>query len=315
MTKPYYSLVIPVLNERATLPELYERIVTVFDGFGRPYEFVFVDDGSADGTKEYLAELRAKDKRVGYISFSRNFGQQAASIAGFAHARGEVVCTLDADLQNPPEAFPKLLKALEETDSDLVTGWRQTRDDALWRTWPSWLFNRLTSWATGVRLHDYGSNLRVYRRQVTDQIVSMGQSSVHLSALTSWLGFKVHEEPVEHFERKVGKSRYNFFKLYQATLDMITSYSVMPIQVMSFVGFLTAFIGFLFGLRVIAQRLLYGIHPAQLQTTVALIFFFFGVQMISMGFVLEYLARMIVLLKKQPYYIVRETALGPDDRV
>lgn len=308
-----YSVVIPVLNEEASLPELCERLLAVLEGLGEPFEIIFVNDGSTDGTLRWLRDKRRQDPRFGVISFTRNFGQQAASMAGFAHARGEFILTLDADLQNPPEALPKLIESLKSSGADLVTGWRQSRHDSGFRTWPSRAFNALTAWATGAHLHDYGSNLRVYRSHVVKRLADLGEASTHLSALTSWLGYHVVEVPVEHFPRKEGKSRYNFFKLYRATLDMLTSFSVLPIQLISAAGFMTAGLGFLVGLKIIMERILFGLDPSQLQTVVAIIFFFFGLQMFTLGFMGEYLARMFVLLKKHPYYIVKEAHLGTDD--
>lgn len=305
-SSPKYSVVIPVLNEIESLPELYERLVAVLDCLDGEYEVLFVDDGSSDGSIEWLKAKTRENPRVRLVIFLRNFGQQAASLAGFANVRGEIILTLDADLQNPPEAFPKLIAALEDSGVDMVTGWRQSRHDYIWRTWPSKFFNALTSYVTEVKLHDYGTNLRVYRRHVTDQLVNLGSASIHLSALVSWLGFQIKEVPVDHMPRKAGVSRYNFYKLYRATMDMLTSYSVLPIQVMSLAGFLTAGIGFLFGARLLVMRLLFGRHPAELQTTVALIFFFFGVIMVFLGVLGEYLGRMFVLIKKHPFYIIRE---------
>ncbi|MFN3263679.1 MAG: glycosyltransferase family 2 protein, partial [Aquificaceae bacterium] len=205
---PYLSVVIPAYNEEENIPILYEKLRKVLENLGREYEVIFVDDGSADHTWERLKEIAERDPKVKLIRFRKNYGQTAAMYAGFQHASGEVVITMDADLQNDPEDIPVLLRKLEE-GYDIVSGWRKDRKDPfLSRRLPSIIANWVISKVTGVELHDYGCTLKAYRAGIIKRLELYGDMHRFLPALTKRLGAKITEIPVRHHPRIYGRSKY-----------------------------------------------------------------------------------------------------------
>lgn len=217
--RPALSIVIPVFNEAPSLPPLHRRLTRTLEKVGWPYELVFVDDGSRDASAEILRALRAADGAVRMIRFGRNYGQHAALFAGMARARGEIVVTLDADLQNPPEEIPRLLAALAD-GADVVGGRRVGRRDPWARRAASWLVNRATSLAVGVRLRDYGCMLRAYRRTVVDRIVAFPGVPRYIPVLAAAFASSITEIPVGHSAREHGRSRYGPVRLLRLALDL-----------------------------------------------------------------------------------------------
>lgn len=228
------SIVVPVFNEEESLPHLHEALVPVLESLGRPWEVVYCDDGSVDGSFEVLRELAAADARVRVVRFRRNFGQTAAMAAGFDHARGEVVIPMDADLQNDPEDIPRLLAKVDE-GYDVVSGWRAERKDAFWSvTLPSRIGNRIISRFTGVRLHDYGCTLTAYRREVLREVNLYGEMHRFIPAWAASVGARITEVPVTHHPRRWGRSKYSLGKATRVLLDLITvrflvSYTTKPL--------------------------------------------------------------------------------------
>ncbi|MBI3267658.1 MAG: glycosyltransferase family 2 protein [Planctomycetes bacterium] len=237
------SVVVPAYNERENLPLLLEELRAALEPLERPYEILIVDDGSTDGTRDVLAAACAKDPRVVGVSFRRNFGQTAALAAGFARARGDVILTLDGDLQNDPADFRLLLDQLS-VDVGVVSGWRHHREDPfLSRTLPSRIANGLISRITGVRLHDYGCSLKAYRREVVSDLRLYGEMHRFLPAIASWSGTRVTEVKVNHRPRKHGTSKYGIFRTFKVILDLVTvkfllGYSTKPIYFFGFLGLL-----------------------------------------------------------------------------
>ena len=238
---PDLSIVIPVHNEAPNLRELCREFVSVLTAAGRPFEILLIDDGSTDESFEILRELQAEDPRLRVIQFRRNFGQTAAFAAGFAHARGRYIVTADGDLQNDPADIPAMVARLEKGD-DIVCGWRKDRKDTfINRRLPSMLANRLISWATGVKLHDYGCSLKVFRAEVVKPLRLYGEMHRFLPALASEMGVKVSEQVVNHRARKAGTTKYGISRTLRVILDLLTvkfllSYSTRPLQVFGPVG-------------------------------------------------------------------------------
>jgi glycosyltransferase involved in cell wall biosynthesis len=201
------SLVIPVYNEEGSLPELFEALEPVMKGLGKDYEYIFVDDGSVDGSLGVLRGLRGRSQRVKVISFRRNYGKSAALAVGFKEARGEVVVTMDADLQDDPAEIPNLLNKLDE-GVDLVSGWKHNRQDPWTKTFPSRIFNFVTSLVSGLRLHDFNCGLKAYRGEVARSLSIYGELHRFIPVLAGWEGYRVDEIRVRHFKRKYGKSKY-----------------------------------------------------------------------------------------------------------
>lgn len=237
------SVVIPVYNEQDNVGELHDRLVRVLDQ--EDAEFIFVDDGSTDETFARLRDIAQKDRRVRVIRFRRNFGQTAALSAGIDHARGEIIVPMDGDLQNDPNDIPRMLAKLDE-GYDVVSGWRKNRQDPFQRRLPSILANRLISWISGVRLHDYGCSLKAYRKDVIEDVRLYGEMHRFVPIYASWQGARVTEMVVEHHARMRGKSNYGFERIIKVVLDMIvvkflSSYSTKPIYVFGGFGLFALF--------------------------------------------------------------------------
>jgi undecaprenyl-phosphate 4-deoxy-4-formamido-L-arabinose transferase len=301
------SVVIPVYNEEANLPELLSRVFTVLEATGRPHEVIAVDDGSRDRSLDILTQ--AVDRyphRLRVVELSRNFGQHPALLAGFAIATGEVVVTLDADLQNPPEEIPKLL-VLADQGYDVVGGVRRVRRDTLFRRAASWVVNRVTMAITGIRMSDYGCMLRAYSREVIDLINRCEESSTFIPALAQTFSRRPTEVVVEHAERQAGRSKYSLYRLIRLNFDLMTGFSVVPLQLFTLFGFVTASGGLIFGLYLLVRRyvLLRESEAEGVFTLFALAFVVLGVLMAGVGIVGEYIGRIYQEVRGRPRYLVR----------
>ena len=314
---PKLSVVAPLLDEQDNLPTLYEQVKQALEG-RYEYELIFIDDGSTDGSFDILKGLHAADPKVRVIRFRRNFGQTAALSAGFAHARGDIVVALDADLQNDPADIPMLLAKLDE-GYDVVSGWRKKRHDkALTRRLPSRIANCLISRITNVRLHDYGCTLKAYRRDVLAETRLYGEMHRFIPALASWSGAKVTECVVNHRPRTAGKAKYGLGRTLKVVLDLITvkflgSFSTKPIYVFGGLGLFTTLLAILFGWLVIYQKLARGTdmsgNPLLILTAVLVIT---SVQFILMGLLAELLVRTYHESQNRPTYVIREVLGAPE---
>jgi undecaprenyl-phosphate 4-deoxy-4-formamido-L-arabinose transferase len=302
---PAVSVVIPVFNEARTLADLHERLERTLKGLGQPWEIVFVDDGSRDGSAEVLRALHAQDRAVRVVRFNRNYGQHAAVLAGMQHARGDVVVTLDADLQNPPEEIPRLLERMAD-GTEVVGGWRRDRSDPWLRRVASWAINRLTSAAVGVPMRDYGCMLRAYRRPVVDRILECPEISRFIPALANTLAASVAEVPVGHARRGDGRSRYGLFRLLQLNFDLLTGFSLWPIQAVSLAGVLVAALGLGFALFLAVRRLFVGPEVEGVFTLFSILFFFVGLQILALGLIGEYVGRIYQEVRRRPPYVISE---------
>lgn len=243
------SVVVPVLDEEGSVLELASRVATVLDGLSRSFEIVFVDDGSKDGTPERIREAREIDPRVKLVRLRRNFGKAAALTAGFDHTNGEIVVTMDGDLQDAPEEIPRMLAALEERKLDLVSGWKKYRRDPASKRWPSRLYNWVTRKLAQVDLHDFNSGFKVYRREVLAEISVYGELHRYIPVLASRRGFQVGEVDVVHHPRRHGVSKYGWDRFYKGLLDLltvlfITKYTRRPLHLFGAVGLVFLAAGF-----------------------------------------------------------------------
>ena len=304
-------MVIPVFNEEENLRELGQRLIRTLTAMGRPFEIIFVDDGSTDGSWELLTDLnRQYPQNIRALQFHRNFGQHQAIFAGFQAAKGKVMVTLDADLQNPPEEIPRLVAKLEE-GYDTVGGWRENRQDSIFRRLPSQLVNYVMSRVTGVKLRDYGCMLRAYRRSVVDSINQCQESSSFIPALANLFAQRVAEIPVGHAERERGTSKYGIIKLLRLNFDLMTGFSNLPIHLVGFMGVTIAFLGLLFGFMLIIRRIFVGPEVEGVFTLLAILFVFVGLNTLGLALIGEYVGRIYREVRGRPRFVVRQT-LGPE---
>lgn len=305
------SVVIPAYNEEENIGYLYDELSQVMHELKQPYEILFVDDGSSDNTLELLTELQRSDSRVIVVTFRKNFGQTAAMSAGFDYASGDVIVTMDGDLQNDPHDIPRLLEKIEE-GYDVVTGWRHDRKDAfLSRKLPSVIANKIISWTTGVSLHDYGCTLKAFRREVIKNIRLYGEMHRFIPAIASGMGISFTEIKVNHRPRQYGVSKYGISRTIRVVLDLITvkfllSFATRPIQVFGLLGFVSGSIGFLIALIMTIQRQFFGIPMSDRPLLLlAIMLIFIGIQFISLGLIAELQARTYHETQKKPVYYVR----------
>ena len=305
--QPYISAIIPVFNEEENLRELGERLMRTLAEMGRPFEIILVDDGSSDRSWAILTELHQKyPQNLRALQFNRNFGQHQAIFAGFQAARGQVMLTLDADLQNPPEEIPRLVAKIEE-GYDTVGGWRENRRDSLFRRLPSHLMNLVMSKVTGVRLRDYGCMLRAYRREVIDSINQCQESSSFIPALANLFSRRVAEIPVGHAQRERGQSKYSLIKLLRLNFDLVTGFSNLPIHLVGFLGVAIACLGVLFGLFLFLRRLFVGPEVEGVFTLFAILFVFVGLNTLGLALIGEYVGRIYREVRGRPRYVIRQT--------
>lgn len=307
------SVVLPVYNEEESLPRLHAALSAVLGEYGRPYEIVFVDDGSRDGSFAVLAGLQARDPHVRVIQLRRNFGQTAAMSAAFRYARGRVIVPMDADLQNDPADIPRLIAKIEE-GYDVVSGWRIDRQDAfLSRRLPSIFANWLIGQVTGVRLHDYGCSLKAYRAEVVKNVHLYGEMHRFIPALASWYGARIAELPVTHHPRRFGHTKYGISRTFRVLLDLITvkfllAFSTQPLHVFGFWGALCLLAGCAISGYLAVMRLLF--HQELSRRPLLLLGVLListGVQFISMGLLAEMMARTYHESQDKPIYVVRDT--------
>lgn len=301
------DLVIPVYNEEANLPVLFERLRTDLASLSCAWRVILVDDGSRDRSWELIASAARQDPRFHGVRLGRNYGQHAAIFAGFSRCDADAVVTLDADLQNPPAEIPKLVAKFNE-GHDVVGGWRQEREDSALRRAASLGMNRIVSRATGVRLRDYGCMLRLYSMDVVRLMRECGETSSFIPALANCFTDRMVEIPVEHAERNEGKSRYSLLKLIELLLDLLTGFSMLPLRVLSVIGLVLAGCGIAFGLLLLILRLLFGPEWAEggVFTLFAILFFFVGGQFVAFGTLGEYIGRIYDEVRRRPQFVVRE---------
>lgn len=307
----FVSVVVPLYNEADNILDLHRELTASLERLGRPFEILLVDDGSRDGTTQAVLDLEARDPRVRAIVLRRNFGQTAAFSAGFDHARGEVVVTSDGDLQNDPADIPALVAKLDE-GYDLVCGWRQRRQDTLSKRLPSFFANRLISWATGVRLHDYGCSLKAMRVEVVRGIRLYGEMHRFIPAVASWMGVRVAEVPVNHRPRTRGTSKYGLGRTVRVLLDLFTvkfllAYGTRPAHLfglmgLAFSGLGAGILAYLAFIRLFLDTAIGG-RPLLL---LGALLFLTGVILVNFGLMGELLVRTYHESQGKPIYVVKE---------
>src|SRR5580658_1684213 len=301
---PKLSVVIPVYNEEAVLPTLFARLYPSLDALQIPYEILYVNDGSKDKSVALLRQqFQARPHETRVVLFHANFGQHSAVMAGLAYARGEYVVTLDADLQNPPEEIGKLVGMLEQ-GYDYVGTIRQQRQDSWWRRWFSKRINKLRELITPVRITDQGCMMRGYARSVVTALNQTREVNTFIPALASLYAMRPIEVPIAHEERFAGNSKYSLYSLIRLNFDLITGFSVVPLQLFSMVGMLVAMLSALFFVFLIVRRFMVGSEAEGLFTLFAVVFFLIGVALFGIGLLGEYVGRIYAQVRERPRYIV-----------
>jgi glycosyltransferase involved in cell wall biosynthesis len=306
------SVVIPLLNEEGNIPLLYQELKEVLNHLDQEYEILFIDDGSTDNSLKLLRDLQNQDSRVVVVSFRKNFGQTAAMAAGFDYARGDVIVTMDADLQNDSRDIPRLLEQIA-AGNDVVTGWRFDRKDTfINRRLPSIIANKIISKTTGVNLHDYGCTLKAFRKEVIKNVKLYGEMHRFIPAIASGMGIDFTEVKVNHRERRFGKSKYGISRTIRVILDLLTvkfllSYSTRPIQVFGLMGVVSGGIGCLIALIMTIQRQFFGVPLADRPLLfLAVLLIFIGIQFISLGLIAELQARTYHESQNKPVYHIKK---------
>ncbi len=306
MTTPYLSIVIPVYNESGNLEQLYQRLISTLDKQGKPYEILFVNDGSQDNSYEKLNELqKRRPEQIRIIHFNGNFGQHMAVMAGFERVRGEIVITLDADLQNPPEEIPSLVAAMEK-GHDYVGGVRKKRQDPFFRRYASKLNNCLHYKITKIRLTDQGCMLRAYSRSLIELMVASKETSLFIPAQAYSLSSHPTEIDVAHDARETGESKYNLYRLLRLNFDLMTGFSLLPLQVFTMLGLLISGLSGLFVMYMFLRRLLLGPEAEGVFTLFAILFFLMGISLMGLGIMGEYIGRIYQEVRRRPRYVIKE---------
>jgi len=321
------SVVVPVYNEEQNIVPLCEQLTRVLTGYGRKYEVILVDDGSTDGSWQKMLEVSNYTPNLKLIRLRRNFGQTAAMSAGLHAARGKIIVTIDADLQNDPADIPKLVEHLEKSGCDVVSGWRKERKDPFWtRRFPSIIANSIISRFTGVAIHDYGCTLKTYRADVIKDIHLYGEMHRFIPALAKWVGGTIEEVEVAHRPRLHGKSKYGIDRTIRVVLDLITvkfllQYSKGPMQIFGKLGLWFGGIGAMVLLFIVAAHLSFlmfgtelgaGLIKRPFWIMTSFMLMFFGVQFIGMGLLAEIQIRTWYESQSKPTYIIREKKESAD---
>ena len=299
------SVVVPIYNEDESIEALVRNLVKTLEGDIDDFEVILVDDGSTDGTPLKLKLLSANDNRIVCIKFRRNFGQHAAMFAGMARSEGELVATIDADLQNNPVDLLRLIKEMDG-GTDIVCAYRSSRKDSLFRKIPSRIVNYFAYLVTGVKLRDFGCSLRVYRRKVIEELVKYREAFTAPHALINWLGFRMKEMEVSHSDRKYGSSKMDVLSLVKMAYDLVTGFSLIPVQIISLVGKGLTIFGLLLCLLFGLVSIFSGEMLFDFTLFIALSMFYTGLIVLAISVVGEYAARAYIESKKRPLYIIDE---------
>jgi undecaprenyl-phosphate 4-deoxy-4-formamido-L-arabinose transferase len=309
--KPYISIVVPVYNEEGNLRPLFDRLYPVMQGIGRPFEIVFTNDGSRDNSLAILRELAAQHPEVRVIEFNGNFGQHMAIMAGFAHARGRRVVTLDADLQDPPEEIGNLMVEMDR-GHDYVGTIRRKRQHSPLRRYASRAMNKLREHITRVRMTDQGCMLRAYSRDIVDAMVNSHEVNTYIPALAYTYAANPTEIEVTHGERAAGESKYSWYQLVRLNFDLITGFSVVPLQLYSILGFLVSLMSVAFFAVIIYRRFAYGSEAEGLFTLFAIAFLLLGVALFGIGLLGEYVGRIYQQVRDRPRYLIQAVLEAED---
>jgi glucosyltransferase len=302
------SIIVPCYNEEAALPLFYPVAHEVLEKLPDDYELIFVNDGSKDKTLEILRDFAAKDPHVFYISFSRNFGKEAAMYAGFVNASGDYVAVMDADLQDPPALLPEMIKILDSGEYDSVATRREDRKgEPPVRSWFARKFYQIINKISDADVVDGARDFRLMKRDMVDAIVEMSEYNRFSKGIFGWVGFKTYWLPYENVERVAGESKWNFWKLLKYAIDGIINFSLVPLNLSSWLGFLMTGVSFIMLIVIVLRKLIKGDPVAGWASLICVVIFIGGLVMLSLGVMGQYLAKIYMESKRRPHYISSES--------
>jgi glycosyltransferase involved in cell wall biosynthesis len=306
--KELISIIVPCFNEEEALPIFYEETRKILTDMKADYEFVFVNDGSRDRTLEVMRDLAKKDKKIRYISFSRNFGKEAGMYAGFVNARGDYVCTMDADMQDPPSLLPQMMEILKSGEYDSVATRRVSRTgESKIRSFFARLFYKIINKISDAEIVDGARDFRLMKRKMVDSIVRMSEYNRFSKGIFGWVGFKTYWLPFENVERVAGTTSWSFWGLFRYAIDGIINFSNAPLDIASWFGFFMTFVAFVMLMFIIIRKLLFGDPVAGWASTMCVIVFIGGIQLFCLGIMGQYIGKTYMETKKRAHYIVAET--------
>lgn len=300
------SVVVPVYNEEEVLPEFYKRITAVMDALEHRTELVFVDDGSTDGTRALVSKLRDGDPRIALVHLSRNFGKEIAMTAGLHHARGDAIIVIDADLQDPPELIPELLRRWQD-GFDAVYAKRSSRDgETLLKRTTAALFYRLIQQASRVKIPEDTGDFRLLSRRAVDALAQLPEQHRFMKGLFAWIGFRQCAVLYRRDPRLAGKTKWNYWRLWNFAIEGITSFTIAPLKMATYVGLLTALGAFAYGVYMIVRTLVYGNPVAGYPSLLVIVLFLGGMQLVALGVLGEYIGRVFDESKRRPLYFLEQ---------
>ena len=310
------SIIVPCLNEQESIPLFYEELIKVLTKMDITYEIIFIDDGSKDATLQKMKELSQRDSNVVYLSFSKNFGKEAAMYAGFVNARGRYVAVMDADLQDPPALLPKMLEKVESGACDSVATRRVSRKgEPRIRSFFARRFYQLINKISDADIVDGARDYRLMKREMVEAIVAMEEYNRFSKGIYGWIGFKTYWLAYENVERVAGESKWSFWKLFRYAVEGFINFSKAPLEIVSWTGIGMTFVSVLVLIFIVLRRLLFGDPVAGWASLICVIIFVGGIQMFSIGIMGQYISRMYMETKKRPHYIVSETNQADIDKV
>lgn len=302
------SLIIPCYNEEAAAPIFHREATKVLQGMDVEYEMLFINDGSQDQTLAVLRELAAQDAHVTYLSFSRNFGKEAAMYAGFCNAKGDYVAVMDADMQDPPSLLPQMMELLASGEYDSVATRRATRKgEPVIRSWFARKFYQLINKISNADIVDGSRDFRLMRREMVDAIVEMGEYNRFSKGIFGWIGFRTYWLSYENVERVAGETKWNFWKLFKYAVDGIINFSQAPLSIASWFGIFMTFFSFLMLIFIVVRKVAFGDPVDGWASTICVMIFIGGVQLFCLGIMGQYIAKTYMETKRRPHYIISET--------
>jgi glycosyltransferase involved in cell wall biosynthesis len=308
MERPKITLVVPCYNEEAALPVFYQEVSRIMAELSAEYELILVNDGSSDKTLSLMKQLAAKDSHIEYLSFSRNFGKEAAMYAGFCNSNGEYVAIMDADMQDPPALLPEMLALLQNGEYDSVATRRADRHgEPPLRSWFARCFYKLINKISDAEIVDGARDFRLMKREMVDAIIAMSESNRFSKGIFGWIGFRTYWMSYENVERVAGETKWNFWKLFKYAVDGIINFSQTPLSIASGFGMLMTGCSFIVLVGIIIRRLVFGDPVAGWASTICIMLFLGGLQMFCNGIMGQYIAKTYVETKQRPHYIIAET--------